>query len=163
MERHELTIEHQYKEYLRRADVKEENMPPDQRYEIRRAFYGAVVQTLLMLRDDLVDYCKDDDDKAEAILEDLFEEGVNFWEGEVTKEAAQIEEIMEYRKKMVKAPSALQLASELFRIHSYADIESQKNPDKIVYTEDSITDLLKKFGFPQPDWDGLGVNFTKKA
>lgn len=46
-------IEKQYQLYLKRVNLKEEQMPPDQQRELRQAFYAACGQLLLVMRDDL--------------------------------------------------------------------------------------------------------------
>jgi hypothetical protein len=47
------SIESQYQLYLQRIQLKEENMHPQQRVQLRQTFYGACGQMLLLLRDDL--------------------------------------------------------------------------------------------------------------
>jgi hypothetical protein len=43
----------QYKLYLDRMGLKEELMPPEQKKQLKEAFFGACGQMLLLMRDDL--------------------------------------------------------------------------------------------------------------
>ena len=46
-------LEFQYQLYLKRVSLKEEKMHPEQKKQLREAFYGACGQMLILLRDDL--------------------------------------------------------------------------------------------------------------
>jgi len=73
-------IEHQWKLYLERAQVKDEDLPEDQRREMRRAFFGAVGQMLILMRDDMTDLAdKKGDEKAVDMLQDMLNQVSNFW------------------------------------------------------------------------------------
>jgi len=46
-----------------------------------------------------------------------------------------------------------ELGRKLFAIHSHAEIENEENPNKIVYTEEDILQLLRELGFPEVEWE----------
>lgn len=46
-------IEHQYQLFLKRMALKEEDMHPEQKKQLRQTFYGACGQMLILLRDDI--------------------------------------------------------------------------------------------------------------
>lgn len=49
----------------------------------------------------------------------------------------------------------IKLAEELFNIHHHAEDLAEENPEQVVYKELEVIALLKKFGFPEPDFDGF--------
>jgi len=49
-------LNHQWGLFCERCQVPENKMPEDQRREMKRAFYGACGQMLILLRDELGDY-----------------------------------------------------------------------------------------------------------
>lgn len=72
----------------------------------------------------------------------------------------------EYHRQLLPSPG--DLGGLLFSIHKhvggYAVFEGEMedhvtDPDKIVYEEEDIIELLKKFGFPEPVW-GKVVNMS---
>lgn len=147
-------IETQYKIYLERVGLKEGDMSLIDKIETKRAFYAGAGQILLISRDDLVDYCKEDEDKAVVIFEEMIQEIGEFWERESVKQ--------EIYQKLIKPPaSPLDVAHELFTRHSHAEIENGINPDQIVYTEQDVIDILKTFGICEPDWDGYALTLAK--
>jgi hypothetical protein len=48
----QFNVEHQYQLYLRRMALAESRMHPEQRRQLRQAFFGATGQILLLLRDE---------------------------------------------------------------------------------------------------------------
>ena len=46
-------LEHQYQLYLQRVALNEKHMHPEQKKQLRQAFFGACGQMLILLRDDL--------------------------------------------------------------------------------------------------------------
>jgi HD-like signal output (HDOD) protein len=50
-------------------------------------------------------------------------------------------------------PTTLTIAEDLFKEHSHAEIEYERNPNAVVYTEETIIKLLKKWGLPEPDYE----------
>ena len=65
------SIEFQYQLYLSRIQLKEENMHPQQRVQLRQTFYGASSQMLLMLRDDLA---RLEESHGVAVLQDMMDQ-----------------------------------------------------------------------------------------
>jgi len=53
MSKNIFSIETQYQLYLKRIQLKEEDMHEQQRIQLRQTFYGACGQMMLLLRDDL--------------------------------------------------------------------------------------------------------------
>lgn len=83
----EISIEYQWNLYLQRCGLKsEDELGEDQRREMKRAFFGAAGQILIMNRDDVTKYCGEDDDKGAQALQDCFNEVVDFWNKESSKE-----------------------------------------------------------------------------
>lgn len=70
------TIEHQWKLYLKRVNLKEENLPEIQCIEMKRTFYGACGQMLILLRDDISSLPPQ---KAMEMLEKMTREIGEFW------------------------------------------------------------------------------------
>ncbi|GAB3889792.1 hypothetical protein GCM10028803_00200 [Larkinella knui] len=75
-------LDYQYSLYLERIALKEEQMSPVQRIETKRAFMGAIGQILLLFRDDIPAL---PDDQAVAVMEDLFQQTLDFWANAVWK------------------------------------------------------------------------------
>lgn len=61
-------IEHQYQLYLRRVGQTEARMHPEQKLQVRQAFYGAVGQIIFLFRDEIAPLEEND---AVAVMEDL--------------------------------------------------------------------------------------------
>ena len=73
----EFDLNHQYQLYLQRVGIKDESkLHPVQRIEMRRVFFGAVGQLLLLLRDDLTKYSEEE---GEKILKGMLQQVTNFW------------------------------------------------------------------------------------
>jgi hypothetical protein len=79
----ESNLEWQWKQYLKRVDVTEEQLSPIQRQEMKRAFYGACGQILILLRDDVGEL---PEDQAVTVLQDMMNQIQNFWQGEITRQ-----------------------------------------------------------------------------
>jgi len=73
----DFSIENQYKTYLERVNMKEESMHPVQRVELKRAFFGAVGQLLLLMRDEISELPEDESLK---VLESQYSEVLAFWQ-----------------------------------------------------------------------------------
>lgn len=52
----------------------------------------------------------------------------------------------------MKPLTAIELAEELFKIHTHAELLN--DPEEIVYRQEDILKLFKKLGYPQPDYEG---------
>lgn len=77
------SIEYQYQEYLKRVKVKESDMQPDQKREMKRAFFGAVGQTLVLLRDEGAKLKVDQYIKK---LDGMMNEIGQFWQNETNQQ-----------------------------------------------------------------------------
>lgn len=62
----------------------------------------------------------------------------------------------------MKEITAIELAGELFKIHTHAAGVSDKNRFDIVYREKDIIELLKKLGYPEPDFEGYDIQCQKE-
>lgn len=71
------TMERQWQLYCQRVKLPEEKMHPIQRQETKRAFFGALGQILISLRDDVGQY---DEDKGVAIMQQMMDEVEKFWQ-----------------------------------------------------------------------------------
>lgn len=76
MNKPEFNLEHQYQLYLERVGLKESQMPPIQRKELKRAFMGACGQMLILLRDEVGEL---DENEALEVYKDLLEQVGKFW------------------------------------------------------------------------------------
>jgi hypothetical protein len=77
------TIDYHWKQYLKLVGLSEATMSPIQLTETRRAFYGAFVQLLIFLRDDVADLSEDE---TIAMLKRFVAQGVEFWERETHRQ-----------------------------------------------------------------------------
>lgn len=79
------TVLEQWKLFLQRVGLKEEEMPADQQREMKRAFFGGVGQMLFYWRDDMQ---LEDEDAAVKHLEEMVKEISVFWEIELVTQNA---------------------------------------------------------------------------
>lgn len=56
----------------------------------------------------------------------------------------------------------IELAGWLFNIHEHAEGLFEENPEQIVYREKDIIELLKKLGYPEPDFEGYDKQCQKE-
>lgn len=75
-----LTAEHQWQEYLKRVGLNESTMHPTQKQETKRAFFGAIGQLLVLQRDEIALL---PENKGAKVLQEIFNEVLNFWQTEV--------------------------------------------------------------------------------
>lgn len=78
----EFNLEHQYQLYLQRMALSESTMHPQQKIQLRQAFFGASGQMLILLRDEL---SKLEEEKAMETLQDLINQVGNFFLAETNK------------------------------------------------------------------------------
>lgn len=83
MKKEEFDLEYQWKLYLERVAVKEEELPPIQVQETKRAFYGACGQLMMLFKNTLTNF---DDDTAVDLLQDMEKQILTFWQNEVEKD-----------------------------------------------------------------------------
>lgn len=76
-------LDFQYKLYLQRVQLNEGLMPPNQKQELKRVFFGACAQMLTCLRDDL---SKLDEEPAVNTLQDMLNQVGDFWLKEQNKQ-----------------------------------------------------------------------------
>ena len=76
------SIEEQYKAYLKRIALKEENMHPFQKVQLKQTFFGAWGQLLVLLHEDLSDLNEED---AIRGLASMTEQVADFFDGEAFK------------------------------------------------------------------------------
>jgi hypothetical protein len=70
------SIEAQYQLYLQRISLKEENMHPQQRTQLRQTFYGACGQMLLLLRDDVA---RLEENHGILVMQDMLDQVGNYF------------------------------------------------------------------------------------
>jgi len=79
-------LSHQWKLFCERCDIPEDKMPEDQKREMKRAFFGACGQMLILMRDELGDYGdKYGDEAAAKVLQNMLDEVGEFWQKEMDK------------------------------------------------------------------------------
>lgn len=76
MKKPEFDLHHQYQLYLKRVQLNEKTMSPIQRKEIKRAFFGACGQLLILLRDDVGEL---EENEAVETLDDMTQQVADFW------------------------------------------------------------------------------------
>lgn len=83
------SLEHQWNLFEQRCDLKAP-MPEDQRREMRRAFFGALGQLLILMRDDVGELSEED---GMAVFPDLLNQVKAFWDGETARQLAYMSEV----------------------------------------------------------------------
>jgi len=76
MENKEFNLEHQYQLYLKRVALREVEMHPEQKKQLRQAFMGACGQIILLLRDEVG---KLEEDEAVKVMENMIEQVGNYF------------------------------------------------------------------------------------
>ena len=76
-------LNYQYQLYLERCGLKENQLSFVQNQEMKRAFFGACGQILLVLRDDVSEF---DEDKAVEIFSNMLNQVSDFFIKELNKE-----------------------------------------------------------------------------
>jgi len=77
------SIEHQYQLFLAKVKLKESEMPLEQKTQLRRAFFAASGQMLLLLKNNLSAL---PEKKAVNTLEDMLQQIHVFWNAEAFKQ-----------------------------------------------------------------------------
>lgn len=78
-----ISIEHEFELYLERVELKKETMNPGHYREIKRAFYGAFGQSLILGRDRLANF---DFEIGARYLDSMMKEIETFWGQETKKQ-----------------------------------------------------------------------------
>lgn len=76
------TIAEQYRLYLQRVNLKEKDMHPTQKKQLKQAFYGAYGQSLISMRDDIAALPEEDGVK---VLDAQMREVLEFFNGGVSE------------------------------------------------------------------------------
>ena len=72
----EFQLEYQYQEYLKKVALKESDMHPQQRKQLRQAFMGACGQLIILLRDDVG---KLEESDAIKVMQDMINQVGNYF------------------------------------------------------------------------------------
>jgi hypothetical protein len=84
----DFSLEHQWNLFVERCDLGKINMPEDQRREMRRAFFGACGQLLILFKDELGDYIDKEGDEAGAkVMQNMLDQVSDFWQKEMHKQS----------------------------------------------------------------------------
>ena len=87
----EFNLDHQWSLFLDRCDLREVKMPEDQRREMKRAFFGACGQLLILFRDELNDYGDKHGDIAAAhMMQNMLDQVGDFWQIEMDKQSGKV-------------------------------------------------------------------------
>jgi len=79
-------LEFQWQQYLLKGEIAEQQIWPAQRREMKRAFYGACGQMLLLFTGELVEYVKSNGSKAAAnMIDAMLDQVESFWRAEIDK------------------------------------------------------------------------------
>lgn len=73
----DFTLQNQWELYLKRVKLSEDTMPAQQTRELKRAFFGACGQMLILLRDDVA--AIENEDECIVIFEQMTKECSDFW------------------------------------------------------------------------------------
>lgn len=69
-------MENQWQLYLQRVNLKGKKMPAEQYRELKRAFFGALGQLLMLMKNEVADLSEDD---AVSALESMINQVGDFW------------------------------------------------------------------------------------
>lgn len=82
----DFNLNHQWGLFCERCQIPENKMPEDQRREMKRAFFGACGQMLILMKDELGDYGEKHGDYAAAeVLQNMLDQVGEFWQKEMDK------------------------------------------------------------------------------
>lgn len=81
-------LNHQWSLFMERCGVSAMTMPEDQHREMKRAFFGACGQLLIVFRDELNDYAEEKGEIAAAyVMQDMLNQVGGFWQKETDKQS----------------------------------------------------------------------------
>lgn len=75
-------LEHQYKLYLMRMKLDEATMHPEQKIQVKQAFYGGIGQLLVVMRKELLLL---PERTAVRVLESMNTQCVDFWKNDLIR------------------------------------------------------------------------------
>jgi hypothetical protein len=70
------TVEYQYQLFLERMNLHEDRMHPQQKLQLKQAFYGAVSQFLFLVQDDMAEL---EQDKILEVFSGMMGELSDYW------------------------------------------------------------------------------------
>ena len=76
-------LHEQWKLYLQRVGLKQENLHPIQLTETKRAFYGACGQMLILFRDDLLSLADFEEEEIEEELKKMIQQVQHSWNSQI--------------------------------------------------------------------------------
>lgn len=82
MGKEQFNIEYQYQLYLKRIGLREDSMHPQQKKQLKEAFFGATGQILVLLREGVGDLEEDD---AVNVLNDMETQVLQFFVNKINK------------------------------------------------------------------------------
>lgn len=81
-------LSHQWGLFLERCGISAILMPADQEREMKRAFFGACGQLLILFKDELGDYIDDKGEEAGAkVMQNMLDQVSDFWQKETDKQS----------------------------------------------------------------------------
>lgn len=81
-------LNHQWSLFLERCGISAISMPEDQRREMKRAFFGACGQILILFKDELNDYADKKGEIAAAnVMQNMLDQVSAFWQNESDKQS----------------------------------------------------------------------------
>jgi hypothetical protein len=82
----DFNLNHQWGLFLERCGISAILMPADQEREMKRAFFGACGQLLLVFRDELNDYAdKKGEIEAAMVMQNMLDQVSDYWQKETDK------------------------------------------------------------------------------
>jgi hypothetical protein len=91
MNHEEFTIEYQWKQFLIAAKVSEEELPEVQRTELKKCFFAAAGQIMVLLRDKIS--AIEDLEEATQVLRNMAEEVQTFWIQQIAEQAGYVKRV----------------------------------------------------------------------
>lgn len=84
----EFDLNNQWSLFLGRCGMSAITMPEDQKREMKRAFFGACGQILIVFRDELNDYADKKGEVAAAnVMQNMLDQVSTFWQKEMDKQS----------------------------------------------------------------------------
>lgn len=81
-------LNHQWGLFLERCGISAITMPEDQHREMKRAFFGACGQLLIVFKDELNDYADKKGEIAAAhVMQNMLDQVGDFWQKETDKQS----------------------------------------------------------------------------
>lgn len=82
----DFSLEYQWELFLSRVGIPKESIPEDQRREMKRSFFGACGQLLILFREELNEYADKHGEIAAAnVLQNMTDQVSDYWQKEMDK------------------------------------------------------------------------------